>query len=177
MAICAAALLANGITQIIHSQRGSGDRVVGIAGHVALSTMTVSLLCLPVLFLTLREYGTGAAARRGAILASAGAFALAAVCTSSLINGKDLSAFAVLGPLTNAAWLAGAVALAVGLRRAGRLPAVVIYGLPVLQLAIVIAATFGGGLLAAAYVVASARALVTNPTSPAAQPALVQPSS
>jgi hypothetical protein len=160
--VAAAAFLTSGVTQLIHSQRHAGDRVIGVAGHVALASLTVALLALPALLLALREYSDGGlAARRGTIVACAGTAGLAAVRTISLIKGKDPSYFVVLGPLTNAMWLLGSIALTIGLRRSGRLPAIITYGLPVMWFTSIIAATFGGAILSAAYIVLSARAMAT----------------
>jgi hypothetical protein len=84
--------------------------------------------------------------------------------------GHDGPWFNVIAPLTNAAWLFGSIALAVPLKRASRLPALVAIGLPLSWITIIPLATLGGGLLTGAYFMVVG--LVLTERAPAAQPAL-----
>jgi hypothetical protein len=57
----------------------------------------------------------------------------------------------VVAPITNALWLFGSIALAVSLKRAGRVPRWVYLGLPFVWVAGIPLDTLGGRLIAGAY--------------------------
>jgi hypothetical protein len=146
-----AALTAGGVTQIVHSQRQADNRVVGLAGYLALSFFIVALLSIAPSFIALARRARSRVAARAALAAAAGTTILGLTSITSIINGHDLALFNVVAPVTNAAWLAGSVVLAVSLKRARRVPAAVAVGLPLTWVATIPLATHGGGVLAGAY--------------------------
>ena len=152
--LAGAALTAGGVTQIVHSQRSAGSQVVGVAGYLTLSFFTVALLAIAPSFIALARRARSRAAARAALAAAAGTTILGLTSITSLVNGHDLALFNVVAPVTNAAWLAGSVILAVSLKRAGRVPAAVAIGLPLAWVATIPLATLGGGVLAGAYYLA-----------------------
>ena len=145
-----AALTAGGVTQIVHSQRQVDNRVVGVAGYLALSFFIVALLSIAPSFIALARRARSRVAAWAA-LAAAGTTILGLTSITSIVNGHDLALFNVVAPATNAAWLAGSVILAVSLKRARRVPAAVAIGLPLAWVATIPLATHGGGVLAGAY--------------------------
>jgi hypothetical protein len=140
-----------GLVQIVHSQRGAGEDVVGVAGYLSLSFFAVALILSAALFLIL---GERARTDKGAIAAGIGVVALGVTCISSVINSHDLPFFVVVAPITNALWLFGSIALAVSLKRAGSVPRWVYLGLPLIWVGGIPLSTFGGGLISAAYLLA-----------------------
>ena len=149
--LAGAALTAGGVTQIVHSQRGAGSQVVGVAGYLTLSFFTVALLSIAPSFIALARRARSRVAAWAALAAAAGTTILGLTSITSIINGHDLALFNVVAPVTNAAWLAGSVILAVSLKRARRVPAAVAVGLPLAWVATIPLATLGGGVLAGAY--------------------------
>ena len=149
--LAGAALTAGGVTQIVHSQRQADNRVVGVAGYLALSFFIVALLSIAPSFIALARRARSRVAARAALAAAAGTTILGLTSITSIVNGHDLALFNVVAPVTNAAWLAGSVVLAVSLKRAGRVPAAVAVGLPLAWVATIPLATHGGGVLAGAY--------------------------
>ena len=112
-----AVLAAAGPLRLFTTHEGPQSELSGAADYVLIVMFLSSLLLISPVFLELARYARD---RRGAIAATAGTAVLGVVCITSVINGKDLSIFNVLAPLTNAAWLFGSIALAVSLKRAGR---------------------------------------------------------
>ncbi len=145
-----AALTAGGVTQIVHSQRQVDNRVVGVAGYLALSFFIVALLSIAPSFIALARRARSRVAAWAALAAAAGTTILGLTSITSIINGHDLALFNVVAPVTNAAWLAGSVILAVSLKRARRVPAAVAVGLPLTWVASRPLASHGGGVLAGA---------------------------
>jgi hypothetical protein len=174
-----AALAAGGITQIVHSQRGSGSQVAGLAGYLTLSFFTVALLAIAPGFLALARRARSRAATRAAQAAAAGTTILGLTSITSLVNGHDLALFTVLAPLTNAAWLLGSAVLAVALKRARTVPAAVAIGLPLTWVATIPLGTAGGGVIAGAYYLTigylMASDAIERPDRPATQPRTAQP--
>jgi hypothetical protein len=157
-----AALTAGGITELIHSQRHAGDRVVGVAGYLTLSFFVVALISIAPSFMALaRKTRTGAAAK-AALAAAAGTAVLGATSITSIVNGQDLGLFNVLAPLTNGAWLVGSIVIAVSLNRAGKVRTAVAVGLPLAWAATIPLATIGGGVLSGAYYLAIGYLLTTG---------------
>ena len=156
-----AALTAGGITEIVHSQRHSGDRVVGVAGYLALSFFAVALISIAPSFLALARRARSDAATKAALAGAAGTAVLGVTSTTSIVNGHDLGLFNVLAPLTNGAWLFGSVVIAVSLKRAGTVPTAVAVGLPLAWVATIPLATVGGGVLSGAYYLAIGYLLAT----------------
>jgi hypothetical protein len=147
----AAAFAAGGLTEIVHSQRHSGNNVVGVSGYMTLSFFVVALICVAPSFVALARSARPGIAQKAAVAAAAGTFVLGVTSIASLVNGSDLSLFNVVAPVTNAAWLFGSIVLAVSLKRAGRVSAFIAVGLPCAWVAAVPLATVGGGVLAGAY--------------------------
>jgi hypothetical protein len=146
-----AALVAGGVTEIVHSQRGAGSQVVGVAGYLTLSFFIVALLAIAPSFIALARRARSRVAVWAALAAAAGTTILGLTSITSIVNGHDLAVFNVLAPLTNGAWLLGSVVLAVSLMRARRVPAAVAIGLPFTWVATIPLSTFGGGVIAGAY--------------------------
>ncbi len=164
-----AAFAATGVVQLVHSQH-TGTKVVGLAGHLNLGFFIVALLLLAPVFPVLARYATGGAPSKAARAATCGTALLGLTCISSLAMGHDGPWFVVIAPITNAAWFFGSIVLAVGLKRAGRLPAPLAIALPISWIAALPFSNFGGGLIAGAYWLAVG--LVLAEARPAAQPAL-----
>jgi hypothetical protein len=146
--IGAAALAVGAITLVVHPHEGPDGSIDGTSGYVALASLVVALLGIAPGFLAL---GERARSNKGAIAAAAGVVVLGLTCITSIVNGEDLSIFAVLAPITNAAWLFGSIALAISLRRVGTVPRFVWIGLPLAWFATIPLSQFGGGLLAASF--------------------------
>jgi hypothetical protein len=157
-----AALTAGGITEIIHSQRHAGNRVVGVAGYLTLSFFVVALISIAPSFIALARRARTGAAAKAALAAAAGTAVLGATSITSIVNGHDLGLFNVLAPLTNGAWLVGSVVIAVSLKRAGKVRTAVAVGLPLAWVATIPLATVGGGVLSGAYYLAIGYLLVTG---------------
>jgi hypothetical protein len=146
-----AALIAGGVTQIVHSQRGAGSQVVGVAGYLTLSFFIVALLAIAPSFIALARRARSRVAAWAALAAAAGTTILGLTSITSIATGHDLALFNVVAPLTNAAWLLGSVVLAVSLKRARKVPAAVAIGLPLTWVATIPLGTAGGGVIAGAY--------------------------
>jgi hypothetical protein len=146
-----AALAAGGVTQIVHSQRGAGNNVVGVAGYLSLSFFVVALIAIAPTFIALARKSRARKANRAAIAAAAGTAVLGITSITSLVAGHDLGLFNVVAPVTNAAWLFGSIVLAVALKREARAPTAVAVGLPLAWVATIPLATVGGGVLSGAY--------------------------
>jgi hypothetical protein len=160
--LAGAAFAAGGVTQIIHSQRHSGNRVVGVAGYLVLSFFVVALVSVTPSFIALARRARSGAAAKAALAAAAGTAVLGLTSITSIVNGHDLGLFNVVAPLTNAAWLFGSIVLAVFLKRAGTVPAAVAIGLPLAWVGAIPLATVGGGVIAGAYYVAIGYLLATH---------------
>ena len=146
-----AAFAAGGVTQIVHSQRGSGTSVVGVAGYLTLSFFVVALIAIAPTFIALARESKARAASRAAIAAAAGTTVLGITSITSLVAGHDLGLFNVVAPVTNAAWLLGSIVLAVALKREAAVPTAVAVGLPLACVASIPLATVGGGVISGAY--------------------------
>ena len=146
-----AALVAGGVTEIVHSQRGADSQVVGVAGYLTLSFFIVALISIAPSFIALARRARSRVAAWAALAAAAGTTILGLTSITSLVTGHDLALFNVLAPLTNAAWLLGSIILAVSLKRAGKVPTAVVIGLPFTWVATIPLSTFGGGVIAGAY--------------------------
>lgn len=150
---------ADGVLQIVHPQE-TGSKVVGLAGHLNIAFFLVALILIAPSFLALARYARPGIAQTAAKAAATGTALLGVTCISSLVMGHDGVWFNVIAPLTNAVWLFGSVTLAVSLRRAGRVPAMVAVGLPLAWLGTIPLGTLGGGLFTGAYFVAVGTLLV-----------------
>jgi len=165
-----AALAAGGVTQVVHSQRHSGNNVVGLAGYLSLSFFVVALIAIAPSFIVMARYARSGVAQKGALAAAAGTAVLGVTSITSLVYGHDLGLFNVVAPLTNAAWLFGSIALAVSLSRAEKVAKWVAIGLPVAWVATIPLATVGGGVIAGAYFLAVGYLLADNAIQSADRP-------
>jgi len=145
------ALVATGVVEIIHSQRTSGSRVVGVPGHLVLAFMVVALAAMAPAVIALSRYGRSRAAERAGIAAAAGTVLVAGCCTVSLIKGSDPALFPVFASIGSALWLGGLITIAVSLKRAGRVAPFVALALPVTWILSLPLGTLGGGVAAGAY--------------------------
>ena len=152
--LAGAAFAAGGITEIVHSQRHSGNRVVGVAGYLVLSFFVVALVSAAPSFVALARRARSDRATKAALAAAAGTAVLGLTSIASIVNGHDLGLFNVVAPLTNAAWLLGSIVIAVSLKRAGTVPTAVAIGLPLAWVATIPLATLGVGVLSGAYYLA-----------------------
>ena len=173
--LAGAAFAAGGVTEIVHSQRHAGNRVVGVAGYLVLSFFVVALVSAAPTFLALSRRARSDAAAKAAVAAAAGMAVLGLTSIASIVNGHDLGLFNVVAPVTNGAWLVGSIVLAVSLKRAGKVPTVIAVGLPITWVTTIPLATVGGGVISGAYYLALGYLLAHHagePTAPAAaQPA------
>lgn len=172
--LAGAAFAAGGVTQIVHSQRDTGNQVVGLAGYLALSFFVVALVSVAPSFLALARRARSDAARKAALAAAAGTAILGLTSITSIVNGHDLGVFNVVAPLTNAGWLFGSIILGVSLKRAGTVRTALALGLPIAWVATIPLATIGGGVIAGAYYLALGYLLVNQAVEPTA-PAAAQP--
>lgn len=153
---------ADGVLQIVHSQRGTGSKVVGLAGHLNLTFFILALLLIAPTFIALVRYARPGRIERVALAVAAATTLLGLTSVTSLVMGHDGVWFNVIAPLTNAVWLFGSVAIAVSLKRAGRVPTLVAIGLPVAWVGTIPLATLGGGLVTGAYFLAVGYLLVND---------------
>jgi hypothetical protein len=172
--LAGAAFAAGGVTQIVHSQRHAGNRVVGVAGYLALSFFVVALISVAPSFLALARRARPGMATKAALAAAAGTAVLGLTSITSIVEGHDLGLFNVVAPLTNGAWLIGSIILAVSLKRAGRVPTAIAVGLPITWLATIPLATVGGGVISGAYYLALGYLLADHAAEKVAS-AAVQP--
>jgi len=145
------AFAAGGVTEIVHSQRGSGNSVVGVAGYLTLSFFAVGLIAIAPTFIALARESKVRAASRAAIAAAAGTAVLGITSITSVVAGHDLGLFNVVAPVTNAAWLFGSIVLAVVLKREATVRSAVAVGLPLAWVATIPLATVGGGVISGGY--------------------------
>jgi hypothetical protein len=153
---------ADGVLQIVHSQRGTGSKVVGLAGHLNLTFFILALILIAPTFIALVRYARPGGIERVALAVAAATTLLGLTSITSLVLGHDGVWFNVIAPLTNAVWLFGSVAIAVSLKRAGRVPTLVAIGLPVAWIGTIPLATLGGGLITGAYFLAVGYLLVND---------------
>jgi hypothetical protein len=145
-----AAFAGSGIVQIVHSQH-TGSKVVGLSGHLVIGFFIVGLVCMAPALVALGSYARPGRAEKVALAVAAATTTLGLTSISSLVMGHDGVWFNVIAPLTNAVWLFGSIALAVSLKRAGQVGAVIAIGLPVVWLGTIPLAVLGGGLITGAY--------------------------
>jgi hypothetical protein len=170
--VAGAAALAGGVTEIVHSQRHSGNDVVGLAGYLTLSFFTVFLIAVAPSFIALARHARSRLALKAGVAAAAGTLVLGLTSIASLINGHDLGVFNVIAPPTNAAWLFGSIIIAVALKRAGTVSTALAIGLPIAWVATIPLATVGGGVIAGAYYLAIGYLLVNDAIERRPHPAL-----
>jgi len=165
---------ADGVLQIVNPQH-TGSQIVGVAGHLNIAFFLVGLILISPTFLVLARYARAGKAQKAARAAALGTFVLGVTCISSLVMGHDGVWFNAIAPLTNAAWLFGSIILAISLKREGRVPTIVVVGLPLAWMATIPLATLGGGLISGAYFLTVgylvASAAIERSRTPLVQPA------
>jgi hypothetical protein len=160
--LAGAAAVAGGVTEVVHSQRHSGNSVVGVAGYLTLSCFAVFLIGVAPSFIALARRAGSNAATKAALAAAAGTLVLGLTSIASIVNGHDVGVFNVVAPLTNGAWLLGSIVIAVSLKRAGTVTREIAIGLPLAWVATIPLATVGGGVLSGAYFMAIGYQLTTG---------------
>jgi hypothetical protein len=148
--LAGAAFAGSGVVQLVHRQ-DTGEDVAGVAGHLNIGFFLLAMLFLAPVFPVLARYATGSVAPKAARIAATGTAVLGLTCITSLVLSHDGPWFVFIAPITNAAWLFSSIALAVGLKRAGRLPAPIAIGLPLAWITTIPLSMFGGALLTGAY--------------------------
>ena len=106
-------------------------------------------------------------ASKAPIATGAGQLLLAVACLATAIKGEDPAWFIVAAPLANALWFFGAIAMARALRRAGSVPAVVAFGLPVVWVCSIPLSLLGLNVVAGAYWIAVGLSALLAPARPA----------
>jgi hypothetical protein len=165
--VAASAFAAGGVVQIVHPQT-SGSHVVGIAGRLVLAFFIVALVAVAPAIIALARAAKPGRIQIVATLVASATTLLGLTCVSSLALGHDGVWFNVIAPLTNATWLFGSIALAVSLKRAGRVPTLIAIGLPLAWITTIPLATFGGGLVSGAYFALLAYSLMDRSAQPEA---------
>jgi hypothetical protein len=145
-----------------------------VAGYLVLSFFVVALSSGAPRSIALARRARSGAATKAAMAAAAGTAILGVTAITSIVNGHDLGLFNVLAPLTNGAWLAGSIILAVSLKRAAKVPTAIAVGLPLTWVATIPLATVGGGVISGAYYLALGYLLV-NRLGEQSVPAAAQP--
>jgi hypothetical protein len=140
------ALAVGGVIQITDEQ-SSESTIVGIE-HVSVGALSLALVLLVPAVLRLASI---AGRSRGATAACIGLAALSALMVVSNVRGNDPSFFAAVAVPANLLWFGGFVALAIALKRSGRVPAAVAIGLPVTWILCLPLSVVGGGIAAGAY--------------------------
>ena len=152
LAILAGATAASaGVVQVLHPHEGPTSDVGDWAGYLTLSLFAVFLVAIVPTFFALARYANSRRAEQAAKAAAAGTILLALAVVSSIVHGEDYGFFAMIAPLANAGWLFGSIAIAIWLRRAGRVSAPVYVGLPLSWIAMLPMSVIGGGVLTGAY--------------------------
>lgn len=137
-----------GVLQVLFPQ--DEDPAIDPRTRGILVMFTLSLWALAVMFEGLSRY---ARSRWGAHVAATGTVLLTVGTVTSAVNGIDLDFFPVVAMAANALWLIGAIALAVSLVRARRVPLWLALPLPFVQVPLLFFSQMGGGTIAGAYLV------------------------
>ena len=88
-----AAFAAAGITNLIHSQRHAGSRVIGLAGHLVLSLFVVALVSIgPTLIALARRARPGIAQKAGPVAAASDPSVASSARTSGAASPSVLTA-------------------------------------------------------------------------------------
>ena len=144
-----AAAVANSVAGVIQiTDKQSGESTVVGVEHVSLAALTLACILIVPAVLRLAQI---AGRSRGAIAASTGLVALASLMVVSNVRGSDPSFFAAVAVPSNLLWLGGFIALAIALKRSGRVPVAIAIGLPVTWILTLPLSAVGGGIAAGAY--------------------------
>ncbi len=160
--LAGAALIADGVLQLLHSQKHAGSRVVGLAGNLNLMFVAIALAAMAPCLVVLGRLGRSRAAETAGAVAAAGTCLLAVGCLTSIVNQHDLAVFPAIAGLANLAWFGGVVTIGVSLVRGGRVRPPIALGLPATWICAIPLATIGGCALAGAYFLTVAYLLVTH---------------
>lgn len=126
------------------------------AQHVSLGLFSGSLVLLAIAAVALSRYA-GPRGRFAAYAIASAQVVIAVASTISNIRGIDAAWFDPIAAVSNAAWLAGSIALAVSLYRARRLPPFFSVGVALVYIATIPLSMFGSGIVAGAYWMAVGR--------------------
>jgi hypothetical protein len=138
-----------GILQVTQRDQLDNETVVeGAVGHLALGGLSLGLLLLVPAMFALARYANRPT---GAQVAAVGMVGLAILATISNVRGDDPSFFPPVAMLTNLMWFGGMIALAVSLKRAGRISPRIAVLLPLTWIAALPLSSVGGPLLTGAY--------------------------
>jgi len=151
MILVGAIWTATGVLQAIRPDWITTDVLEHWGEHVMMAGFSLALLMMIPAYALLSRYATGSTPVK---FVAVGNVALAATITVSNINGDDPSWFVIAAPISNLLWFGGSIALAVLMRRAGRVPAWVYVGLPLAWIAALPLSPIGGPVLAGAYWIA-----------------------
>lgn len=133
--------IVTGVLQFLFPQ--DEDPAIDPRTRVILAMFTLSLWAFVVLFLGLARY---ARSSWGAYVASTGTVLLTVGTVTSAANGIDLEFFPAVAMAANALWLIGVIMLTVSLARAGQLSLWLVFGLPFVQVFLLLFSQIGGGV-------------------------------
>jgi hypothetical protein len=173
--VAGCSLAADGVVQVLHTQRHAGSRVVGLAGNLNLAFFAIGLIAMAPALIALARYGRSSVAEKGGLAAAAGVSLLALGCLSSIVNQHDLAIFPAIAGVANLAWLGGSVVLGVSLKRAGRVSTAVSVGLPIAWILSIPLSTLGGSLISGAYFLTIGYLLVNQAIERHSTTAIVSP--
>jgi hypothetical protein len=150
LAVAAGAVWASiGILHLTSRNQLDDESIVeGAVGHINLAGLSVALILLVPAMFALARYATR---DTGAKVAAVGMVGLAILATISNVRGEDPSFFPPVAIVTNLLWLGGSVALAVSLKRAGRVSPRIAVLLPLTWIAALPLSVVGGPVLTGAY--------------------------
>lgn len=151
MILAGAIWTAMGVLQATRPDWITTNVIENTAEHVMMAGLSLVLLLMVPAFALLGRYASGSTPVK---VIAVGTVALAVTITGSNIHGDDPWWFVIAAPISNALWFFGSVALAVLLRRAGRVPAWVYVGLPLAWIAALPLSPIGGPVLSGAYWIA-----------------------
>jgi hypothetical protein len=115
--------------------------------HIMLAGLSVALLLTVPAMLALARHATRPTAAQ---VAAVGMVGLAILATISNVRGEDPSFFPPVAAVTNLMWLGGSIALAVSLKRAGRISKRLAYVLPVTWITAMPLSAIGGPIVTGA---------------------------
>jgi hypothetical protein len=164
-----AAGVALGITGVIQiTDTPSGETTVVGIEHALLGALSAALLLsVPAVLHLARLAGRG---RLATAIPVAGLIGLAVLTVTSNVRGEDLSIFPAVAVASNAAIFGAFIAIAIGLRRSGRVPRALAIALPLTWIATFPLSQFGGPVLAGAYWLAVGYLLDSDALDSAAPP-------
>jgi hypothetical protein len=141
----------NGAIQATQDFGGTHNTIDSTGEYLVTGGFAAALLLTAAAY---REFGRMAGRPRAGVVAMVPQLVLAALATTSVINGEDLSIFNVLAPICLLTWLVSSVVIGVGLKKTRAVPKAVAYGLPALFIATIPLSVIGGPLVTGAFWIA-----------------------